>query len=141
VHVNSSKLGELDIDEDTVITFPNGLLGFLDARRFALIASHDSELYFWLQSIDDPSLAFLTASPWPFFPDYEPMLTDDDREALQLEDPNDATVLCLLTVDRASEDITVNLLGPLVINTATRSGRQVVLVDSTYPTRASLRSN
>jgi flagellar assembly factor FliW len=148
VRVESEKLGEIEVDEATVLTFPHGLLGFDDMRRFALVDTHDSGLYFWLQSLDDPGLAFLTAVPWPFFPGYEFELPDADRDALGLvepeegEDPPDTTVLCLLTVDGGVDDtsheITANLLGPLVINPTTRVGRQVVLVDGDFTTRAPL---
>jgi flagellar assembly factor FliW len=152
VRVESEKLGDIEVDETKVLTFPNGLLGFDDMRRYALVDTHDSGFYFWLQSLDDPGLAFLTAVPWPFFPDYEFELPDADRDALGLVEPdgdgdddadNPTMVLCLLTVDRAVDDrsghdITANLLGPLVINTATRVGRQVVLVDGDFTTRAPL---
>ena len=146
--VESEKLGEIEVDETTVLTFPHGLLGFDDMRRFALVDTHNSGLYFWLQSLDDPGLAFLTAVPWPFFPEYEFELPDADRDALGLVEPahdsdDDAPtmVLCLLTVDHGVDDqrdITANLLGPLVINTASRVGRQVVLVDGDFTTRAPL---
>jgi flagellar assembly factor FliW len=153
VRIESEKLGELEVDEATVLTFPQGLLGFGDARRFALVDTHDSGLYFWLQSLDDPGLAFLTAVPWPFFPDYEFELPDADRDALGIIEPSDdaendrdgsdTMVLCLLTIDRdahdgEARDITANLLGPLVINTAARLGRQVVLADGGLTTRAPL---
>jgi flagellar assembly factor FliW len=147
VLVESEKLGEIEVDETKVLTFPHGLLGFDDMRRFALVDTHDSGLYYWLQSLDDPGLAFLTAVPWPFFPDYEFELPDADRDALGLVEPDDSSagdaptmVLCLLTVDHDDDqrDITANLLGPLVINSTTRVGRQVVLVDGDFTTRAPL---
>lgn len=136
--VASTRLGDLDIDEDTVLEFADGLLGFSSSRRFALVDTHDTGVYFWLQSLDDSGLAFLTVVPWPFFPDYEPVLAEADREALELEDVADALVLCLLTVDRDRSSITANLLGPLVVNTARKRGRQVVLADSGLSTRAPL---
>jgi flagellar assembly factor FliW len=150
VRVESEKLGDIEVDETKVLTFPHGLLGFDAMRRFALVDTHDSGFYFWLQSLDDPGLAFLTAVPWPFFPDYEFELPDADRDALGLVEPDETSddasnptmVLCLLTVGSADDapghEITANLLGPLVINTATRVGRQVVLVDGDFTTRAPL---
>jgi flagellar assembly factor FliW len=151
VRVESEKLGDIEVDETKVLTFPHGLLGFDDMRRFALVDTQDSGFYFWLQSLDDPGLAFLTAVPWPFFPGYEFELPDADRDALGLVEPdgsgedehNPTMVLCLLTVDSLadegrSHEITANLLGPLVINTDNRLGRQVVLVDGDFATRAPL---
>jgi flagellar assembly factor FliW len=138
VQVASDRFGALDVDDERILEFDEGLLGFPDARRFALIDSHDTGVYYWLQSVDDPALAFLTVVPWPFFPDYEPDLSDDEQGALALRAASEAMVLCLLTVQRESQAITANLLGPLVVNSTTRKGRQVVLAESGYPVRAPL---
>lgn len=138
VQVASDRFGVVEIDDDRVLSFPDGLLGFPDARRFALVDSHDTGTYFWLQSVDDPALAFLTVAPWAFFPDYEPDIPRMDEEALGLASPADVMVLCILTVQREHKMITANLLGPLVINSRSRVGRQVVLADSGYPVRAPL---
>jgi flagellar assembly factor FliW len=140
VRVSSTRLGDLEIDSNTVLTFPEGLVGFGDARRFAVVDTHDSGVYYWLQSLDDPQLAFLSVTPWAFFPDYEPVLPETDRAALELTDPADAALFCLLTVDRDTEQITANLLGPLVVNTKNRTGRQIVLDHGNHPTRAPLVS-
>lgn len=136
--VASDRFGDIEIDDDRVLVFPEGLLGFPDARRFAMIDSHDTNVYFWLQSVEDPALAFLSVVPWAFFPDYQLDLPPAEERALGLETEADVLVLCLLTVQRDQKVITANLLGPLVINAKTRIGRQVVLADSGYPVRAPL---
>jgi flagellar assembly factor FliW len=138
VLVASDRFGELDIADDRILQFPEGLLGFPTARRFAMVDSHDTGTYYWLQSLEDPSLAFLTVVPWAFFPEYEPELPRGDQDSLALTDPADALVLCILTVQREAKQITANLLGPLVVNAKTRVGRQVVLAESGYPVRAPL---
>jgi flagellar assembly factor FliW len=138
VQVASDRFGALEIDDERILEFDDGLLGFPEARRFALIDSHDTGVYYWLQSLDDPALAFLTVVPWPFFPDYEPDLSSDEQDALSLAAASEAMVLCLLTVQRDAGAITANLLGPLVVNSSTRKGRQVVLAESGYPVRAPL---
>lgn len=134
--IESEQLGTVDVDESKVLSFPEGLLGFPDVTRFALVDAGDDGTYFWLQALDDPQLAFLAAVPWAFFPDYEPELTESDQATLSLGDAHDAIVLCLLTI--RDEAVTANLLGPLVVNAVTRQGRQIVLGDSDYPTRAPL---
>ena len=107
-------------------------VGFADARRFVLVDVEDNDVFYWLQSVDDPSLAFLCAVPWAFFPDYSPVVPDDDQESLELETAEDAMVLTILTVHREAKQITANLLGPLVVNQNTRIGRQVVLLGDDY---------
>jgi flagellar assembly factor FliW len=139
VLVASERFGELEVDESSVLDFPDGLLGFSHAHRFAMIATGDDEVYYWLQSLDDPSLAFLSVIPWAFFPDYEPELADEDVAALALESAADAVVLCLLSVHRDEpSQVTCNLMGPLVVNATTRVGRQIVLNDPSMPVRAPL---
>jgi flagellar assembly factor FliW len=101
----------------------------------------DGEAYRWLQSVEDPSLSFLTVIPWHFFPDYEPEVDDLTQQELGLREVSDAIVLCIVTIrDSGPNPITANLLGPLVINTVSRVGRQIVLADSGYPARAALVS-
>ena len=133
--IESEQLGAVEVDDSKVLSFPDGLLGFPDIGRFALVDAGDDATYFWLQALDDPQLAFLAAVPWAFFPEYEPVLSDSDQEALGLTDAADAMVLCLLTI--GDDAVTANLLGPLVVNAVTRVGRQVVL-DGDLPTRAPL---
>ena len=134
--IESERLGSVEVDETKVLTFADGLLGFPDAQRFALVDASDDGTYFWLQSLDDPHLAFLAAIPWAFFPDYEPELSRSDQEAMAITDPSEVMVLCLLTI--TEEAVTANLLGPLVVNAETREGRQIVLDNSDYSARVPL---
>jgi flagellar assembly factor FliW len=136
--ISSDRFGDLEVAEERVLMFPEGLLGFPDARRFAMVDSHDTGMYFWLQSVDDPALAFLSVVPWAFFPEYTVELPDAEEKALGIRSEEDVLVLCLLTVQRDRGLITANLLGPLVVNTVDRVGRQVVLAESGYPVRAPL---
>ncbi len=134
VMIDSEHLGSVEVDESSVIELPAGILGFPDQRRYAVVAADDSGLYSWLQSLDEPQLAFLAVVPSPFFPDYAPVIADEDCATIGLTDPEDAQVLCLVTVDE--DAVTANLLGPVVLNVRTRLARQVVLTDSSLSTRA-----
>ena len=138
VRVTTERFGDLDVAADRVLSFPDGLPGFADAHGFVLVDVKDNEVFFWLQSTEDPALAFLCAVPWPFFPEYAPEVPDDDQTALELETAEDAMVLTILTVHREDNLITANLLGPVVVNQRTRVGRQVVLFSDEYPVQAPL---
>lgn len=98
--------------------------------------------YVWLQSADEPDVAFLATSPFPFFPSYELELPAETETALAIGDPSQVEILTLLTVqDRGGdgEHITANLLGPIVINVETRRAMQVVLdSEHRYSTRTPL---
>jgi len=136
----TDRFGDIDVPDERMLSFPDGLPGFPNARRFTMVEVPESDAFFWLQSLDDPSLAFLAAVPWPFFPNYEPELSEPDQEALELTAAGDALVLCLLTVHREERNVTANLLGPVIVNERTRVGRQVVLAESSWPVRAPLQA-
>jgi flagellar assembly factor FliW len=143
VLVASSRLGELELPDDSIMQFPQGLLGFEPFHEYALIDHDGAGVYWWLQSLDDRDLAFLAVVPWPFFPDYEPEIDAEAETALGLEDVADALVLCLVAVRDADDSsdgasISANLLGPVVVNTRIRVGAQVVLHDGSWPVRADL---
>ena len=138
--LRTTRFGDIAVDEERVFRFPDGLPGFAGAKSFLAINVESDDDMYWLQCVDDGALAFLAISPWSFFPDYEPEIDEHAQDALGLDRADDATVLCLLTVDRDAEVVTANLLGPVVLNTARKLGRQVVLADARWPIAARLGS-
>jgi len=137
--MESDRLGVLEIDESSIIDVPDGLLGFDERHRFVLIPADEVGAYSWLHALDDPELAFLVVVPNFFFPDYAPELTDDEVEVLGLSDPDAAQVLCIVTI--SDDQVTANLLGPLVLNVETKVARQVVLADQDFSVRTPLGPN
>lgn len=135
--LETTRFGELEIDTETVISFPDGLPGFPDVRGVVLIEVSDEQPFYWLQDVDRGELAFLAVVPWEYFPNYELALSDEDERALEVTDPTDLLVLTLVTVDRDVPLVTANLLGPIVINQAKRLARQTVL-DGDHSTRTPL---
>ena len=126
-----------DVD-DRVLTFEEGIPGFPQLREFVLVELGGEGLFRELRSVEEPDVAMIVCVPWSFFPGYAPELSDDEQADLGLERPEDAVVFCPVTLDAANDRVYVNLLGPFVVNTATRRGRQLVLTDSGYPVRAEL---
>lgn len=118
----------VEVDESQFFDFGDGLGGFEELRRYALIPEPDSPLE-WLQSVDDPAVAFPLLEPFLFYPQYSFELSDADVRALRLEGPEEAVVRCVLTVGERPEDTTANLIAPLVLNRRVRLGRQLVLQD------------
>lgn len=142
VLVDSSRFGAFEVDDERVLQLAPGLLGLPDSTGYVVVETDDEDSpYFWLQSVQEPEVAFLATTPWSFFPEYELVVPDDDLAALALDRAEDAEVFLLLTVHRDGEevsDITANLLGPVVVNTVRRRGRQLVLDHAAYSSRASL---
>jgi len=135
--VHTDRFGDLTVDETDVIALPDGLVGFAQVDWVIAVPVNDDGLFWWLQAVDDPALAFLTVVPWAFFGDYEPVVPEDAQARLELDDPGDVLVYCLVTIHDDPRRFTANLLGPVVINRRRRLGRQVVL-DADLPTRAEL---
>ena len=96
----------------------------------------DNEGFFWLQAIGEPDLAFLVTDPQPFFKDYEVPIREETQADLQLADTKDGRVLVIC--NRVGEWLTGNLLGPLVINTASHTGLQLVVTEKKWTCRQPL---
>lgn len=132
------QFGPIDYSEEGVITFPQGLLGFEGMHRFLLIDQPEIEPLRWLQSIDEPQIAFTVIEPELVWPDFRVRLSSDDREGLGLAPQGEPLVLVLVTVPQDPAEMTANLLGPLVMHPEKRVARQLVLHDSSYGTRERL---
>ena len=134
--VNTSRFGQVEVEDDRVITFPNGLLGFPNYQRYVLIQPNDDSYFLWLQSVDTPELAFVVTDPSLFVDGYEVPLKADHLEALGVERTEDAQVFVI--VNKRGNVLTGNLLGPLVVNIDGKVGQQLVLADRRWDTRVAL---
>ena len=131
--IETHRFGPLEVDGERIINFESGLLGFPQYRRYALIQTSPDPIFFWLQSVEDPGLAFVVCDPLAFVPDYQVPVRRDDLEALKLSELSDSQVLVI--VNKSGEQLTANLLGPLVIGSTSLLGKQMVLSDKRYTTR------
>jgi len=125
----------VQVSEEEIISFPEGLVGCESWRRFVLLADPENDAVSLLQDVDHPAISFLVTDPTLICPDYDFELGTADGKMIGLEDQRDVVVLCILVVRDNPLRITANLLGPLVINRRTRLGRQIVLADSSYSAR------
>ncbi len=130
--------GEIDIDEGKIITLERGMIGFPDLQKFALIYDEEKGLkassVMWLQSMDDTQVAFPVMQPNQIKPDYNPMVSDEMLIPLGELNEDNTYVLVTLTAKPKKEDTTVNLKAPIVINTETKRGCQLI-VDDDYPVK------
>jgi flagellar assembly factor FliW len=131
--IETTRFGNVEIDGSRVITFKEGPLGFPQHRRFALIQTTKDQVFFWLQSVEDPALAFLVCDPLVYVPEYQAQIRGDDVKALRLRDLTDCRVLVI--VNKNDGYLTANLLGPLVIGAHSLLAKQLVLSDKRYGTR------
>lgn len=128
----SKLFGVQKIDPDTIITFPNGLPGFEDQKHFKLFHQEDSQIVYWLQSLDDEDLVFSVTSPVHFNLSYNFALTPAEQAMLKLTSMQDIIMLIMLhkTEDGSSKPtVKGSIKAPIVINSVERLGLQKVLVE------------
>ena len=130
--VATTRFGELEIEDTRVIAIPDGMLGFR-GKRYILLDPGKGSPFTWLQSVDNPGLAFVVVDPLRFFPDYRVKLTADEYQKLLLNEGDEIVFLTVVTMAREPENITVNLQGPVAVNPKSMTARQIVLEGNYLP--------
>lgn len=125
--IQTKFLGEVDIAEDAIIQFPEGIPGFLNEQQFVLIPLNETSPFLVLQSVKTSEVGFMVATPYAFKADYAFDLQQSDVHQLQIENPQDVVVYGILTLKDTLVNSTINLLAPIVINEKTQKGKQIVL--------------
>lgn len=133
--IQSARFGELDIAETDIINFPHGIPGFPDEKSFVAVINDPDSPFSFLQSTTEAYLTFLLADPFTFFKDYEFVSDDAVDQELGISAEQPPQVFVIATVKEKMEDMTVNLLAPIVINSQKCIGRQIVLEKTAYGTR------
>jgi flagellar assembly factor FliW len=123
--IATKPYGLIEVDERQKLTFPHGLFGFEALKDYVLLDA-ERQPFYWLQSVDIESLAFILINPFLFRPDYEVDLDDEEFQDIGIADPRQALILSIVTVPDDGV-ATANLQGPLVINRESRIGKQVIL--------------
>ena len=134
--IETTRFGTVQVEDETLLTFPEGVLGFEAEKDYCLLEHAPGSPFLWLQSTVNPSLAFVVVNPFNFAQEYELTISDADTVHLQLDSPEDVQVLTIVTI--SGGEITMNLVGPIVVNHRRRLARQVILSDSRYGTRHAL---
>jgi flagellar assembly factor FliW len=135
ITIEGTRFGRLELADEAAIEFPAGLIG-LPGSRYALLAREESDAFYWLQSIDDPSLAVPVTQPSIFFSDYEVEISDSDAERLGIDGATSADVYVTVRAAERPEDFRANLLAPILV--ANGRGWQVVNEFPGCPVRAPL---
>lgn len=130
--------GEIDIEDEKIIKLENGMIGFPELCNFALIFDEEEKekkhTVMWLQSMDEPQIAFPVMHPNDVKDDYNPTVNDDMLKPLgELTDEN-TYILVTLSARKNVEDTTINLKAPIIINTDNRIGCQMIVEDD-YPVK------
>ena len=132
--ITTKVFGEITIDDDKIIRFPAGIIGFPELTDFALV--HDEERgtgsIHWLQSLQESAFAMPVMDPLIVMPDYNPEVDDELLKPIGELTPDEILVLVTVTVPSDLTKMTVNLKGPIIINAAEKKACQVIIDGEDY---------
>lgn len=129
--INTTRFGEIEIEDNKVIHFPLGIPGFDNLKRYILLDYKDPIK--WLHAVDDPDIAFIVTEPFGLFPEYALTIEDDVEQFLEITDAAETVVLVILNV--ADNRLNANLKAPIIVNTAKLKAAQIILEDERYSFR------
>ena len=130
--VDSFRFGPLEVPGDKIITMKRPILGFEQLCRFCLVHRPELEPFWWLQSVDDRNIAFLVVNPRVFFSDYRIEVNPREIAELEINNLDAVETYVIVTIPDDPERISVNLQGPVLVNTENGFAKQLVLVNSDY---------
>jgi flagellar assembly factor FliW len=133
--IDSTRFGQIEVDPESVVEFPHGMIGF-ESRRFALVARSENADFLWLHSLEDPALALPVTDPRRFFGAYEVELAEDELERLGLPQLPATDIYVTVRSSDQLEGFTANLRAPIVISEG--RGHQVINQAAEAPLRAPL---
>jgi len=127
ITVSTSRFGQLSVNPEKIITVTSPFLGFPDSRRFIVKPHGEESPFLWLQSLDEPKLAFVAIQAALLIPRYQPEISSLTRQELQGTPEQPLEILLILTIPKENpEGMTANLLGPVAINPQKRLAKQIL---------------
>ncbi len=126
--IATRDFGVIEIDDNTVISMPNGILGFEDTKRYTLISPLGEDTFpMWLQSVDNVQPCFVVYDPMQIYSDYSFEISDEEQELLKIDENTPYRCLAVAIVPEDFKKTTINLRCPLVINTRDNIAAQIIL--------------
>ncbi len=126
--INTRDFGETEIDDSTIISIPNGIIGFEDTKKYTLLSPLGEDTFpMWLQSVDDKEPCFVVYDPMQIYPDYRFVISDEEQALLQIDENTPYRCLTVAIVPDDYKKTTINLRCPIVINTRDNIAAQVIL--------------
>lgn len=134
--LNTKHFGEIDVKDSDILFFAEGIPGFETSKRFVLINStEDNSPFKWLQSADEPQIAFAVVNPFFIKKDYTFELSDETVEKLGIKEPEDVVTLSIMVVPEDLEKMRMNLKAPVIINSKNKKAAQIILDTDKYTVR------
>ncbi len=139
MQVKTQTLGTVEVPDSRIINFTEGLFGFEQYHKYALIDS-EYKPFIWMQSVESEDLAFLLVDPFLVCSDYEIDVDDKELLKINIKKPADVIVMVIVTILN-NISVTANLMGPIVINKKSLECLQCILADSRWTTKYNIIDN
>ncbi|MFO7736103.1 MAG: flagellar assembly protein FliW [bacterium] len=136
--VKTSRFVELDVPREKIIHMPLAVVGFQESYNYFILDHSEDSPFKWMQSADEPDLAFVIIDPYTFKPDYDIEVTEDDLVPIQTNSVDEIVIATLVSIHGDPRMMTANLLAPLLVNYKKMLGMQTVLNNSDYSTRVNI---
>ncbi len=130
----TDRFGEIEIDEEKILNFKNGILAFEESKKFIILNSA-KESFYWLQSVDNPKLSLPCMDPDIIVENYEIGVADEMLEEIGVDENSEVITLCVVRIPDNIGESTVNLAAPIIINSTTKQGIQIVMENTVYNVR------
>ena len=130
--IHTVNFGDLEVPEDKILTFKEGLPGFPQIHRFVVLELEEIKPFQYLQALDDPPITLFVINPFMVAPTYEFRLSETDMADVNSKNSSELAVYAVATIPENPSDATINLMAPIVINERERCGKQVILHESKY---------
>ena len=136
MQLETAHFGKIEVNEEDFIYFPEGIPGFENSKKYALIGNDAGEaVFFWLQSVDTPELCFVVTDPFMVYDGYGVDVDDEDVELLKITDTNKVLSLTIVIIPEDINEIRVNLKAPILINMEKKLGKQIIQKNDNLPIR------
>jgi flagellar assembly factor FliW len=137
--IETVYFGEIEIKDESILTFESGIPGFEEEKKFTIIALPENPTFQILQSIQTKELGFVITVPYIFYKEYEFDLDESTIQQLEIKEPNDVTVYSIVTLQDTLQNSTLNLQAPVIVNVKNKKAKQMVLNDKRYKTKHPLQ--
>ena len=132
----TTRFGEIEVEDEKVVTFENGIPAFAEENEFVILPYEEESPYYFMQSLKTPELAFILTIPFLFFPDYQIEIDDESIKELDIKNQDNVAIYSLVTIPNGSlRYMTANLLAPVVLNTENMKAKQIIMEKSNYKTK------
>lgn len=133
--INTKYFGEVEIDEDRIIDFNEGIFGFENESGFVILNMFELEDFACLQSLRNKNTAFIVIKPWHMFSDYEVNISNHLLKDINIKEEKEVALYNIVSITGDIKEATANLLAPIIINIEQKKGKQYILKDDIYHTR------